>query len=74
MFTRFDPAQIQLLTPDDPRVTCLDDELARILDDLTSLDIALSNRDVVSQTVSETTAHGIIASVQTALLLIRRPI
>ena len=74
MFTRFDPSQIQPLAPDDPRVTCLDDDMAHILDDLTSLDIALSNRDYVSQTVSETTAHGIIEAVQTALLLIRRPL
>lgn len=52
---------IQVLPFDDSRVTCLHDDVRSILDQLTSLDIALRNRDYVSQSIPESTAHANLA-------------
>lgn len=51
---------VQRLPFSDSRVTCLHDDVRDILDSLGSLDIALRNRDYVSQSVSETDAHECI--------------
>jgi len=67
MFTTPNRDQIQRLPTDDTRVTCLHDDVRTILDALSSLDIALSNRDFVSQAVSETTAHERIAQARELL-------
>lgn len=52
---------IQVLPFNDSRVTCLHDDVRSILDQLTSLDIALRNRDYVSQSVGENEAHARLA-------------
>lgn len=57
-FTSPIPDQVQVLPFGDSRVTCLHDDVRSILDQLTSLDIALRNRDYVSQSVSENEAHA----------------
>jgi len=70
MFEILDRTRVQYLPDNDTRVTCLDDEIDEIRDALTSLDIALSNRDYVSQGVSENVAHQLIATIRDQLRVI----
>lgn len=60
-------AEVQVLPFNDSRVTCLHDDVRTILDSVTSLDIALRNRDYVSQAVSENEAHVTLAQVKALL-------
>lgn len=60
-FTTPDRNRVQRLPANDARVTCLHDNLRAILDEIDSLDIALSNRDYISQSVSETESRERIA-------------
>lgn len=73
MFSTPDRSQIQALDPQDTRVTCLEDEISVLMDSLISLDIALRNRDYVSQRVSEDVAHALIRQAGDLLSLIAHP-
>ena len=41
----------------DDRSECLKSDIVKLLDEITSIDIALSNRDYVAGTISENDAH-----------------
>lgn len=73
MFTPIDRNQIQPLAAGDTRVTGLEEEITELLGQLTSLDIALSNRDYVGQRVSEQVAHELLGHIRGLLIAIAEP-